>query len=68
MDEHRKVKGDIQFLNDETKKLFLNLEITGYGFIGITSKINEVQKNMPDILIERPTIEDIMLAYIERRE
>ncbi|ENY8660704.1 ABC transporter ATP-binding protein [Clostridioides difficile] len=68
LDEHRKVKGDIQFLNDEIKKLFLNLEITGYGFIGITSKINEVQKNMPDILIERPTIEDIMLAYIERRE
>ncbi len=48
-------------------KLFLNLEITGYGFIGITSKLMKC-KNMPDILIERPTIEDIMLAYIERRE
>lgn len=68
LDEHRKVKGDIKYLNEENKKLFLNLDISDYGFIGITEKIAEVQRNIPDILIERPTIEDIMLAYIERGE
>lgn len=68
LDEHRKVKGDIKYLNEENKKLFLNLDISDYGFIGITEKMAEVQCDIPDILIERPTIEDIMLAYIERGE
>lgn len=68
LDEHRKVKGDIKYLNEENKKLFLNLDISDYGFIGITEKMAEVQRNIPDILIERPTLEDIMLAYIERGE
>lgn len=68
LDEHRKVKGDTKYLNDENKKLFLNLEITDYGFVGITNNAIKVQNKIPNILIERPTIEDIMLAYIERRK
>ncbi|OIJ18882.1 sodium ABC transporter ATP-binding protein [Anaerobacillus alkalidiazotrophicus] len=66
IDTHRLVKGDIKDLTDETRNLFLNIEETEFGFSGITNQLSKVQKNMHDILIERPTIEDIMLGYIEK--
>lgn len=68
LDNYRLVKGDNKILNDQNKKLFLNLQTTNYGFIGITSRASDVQKSMPGSLFERPSVEDIMLAYIERGE
>ncbi|GAA5415302.1 vitamin B12 import ATP-binding protein BtuD [Paraliobacillus ryukyuensis] len=65
IDTHRLIKGDIKGLNDETRNLFLNIQETEFGFSGITNQLSKVQKNMHDILIERPTIEDIMLGYME---
>ncbi|MBC6971625.1 ABC transporter ATP-binding protein [Bacillus sp. Xin] len=66
IDTHRLVKGDIKDLTDETRNLFLNIQETEFGFSGITNQLSKIQKNMHDILIERPTIEDIMLGYIEK--
>jgi len=40
------------------------LHQTHYGFEGITNKKDDVRRLMPDVLMERPTIEDIMLSYI----
>ena len=68
LDKYRKIKGDIALLDEPCKKLFLNLHTTEYGFIGITSRVEEVQRNMKSIILERPTIEEIMLASIERRK
>jgi len=65
IDTHRLIKGDNNNLNAQTRKLFLNIRETGFGFTGITNKLSQVQKSMKDILVERPTIEDIMLGYIE---
>ena len=65
IDTHRLVKGDSKDLTVETRKLFLNIEESGFGFIGITNKLSQVQKSIKDILVERPTIEDIMLSYVE---
>ncbi|MFT5875682.1 MAG: ABC-2 type transport system ATP-binding protein [Clostridium sp.] len=65
MDTHRLVKGDSKDLTAQTRKLFLNIEESGFGFKGITNKLSQVQKNIKDILVERPTIEDIMLGYVE---
>lgn len=59
------IKGDNKALNNENKELFLNIQLTDFGFTGVTDKLSRVQKIIPDILVERPTIEDIMLAYIE---
>jgi ABC-2 type transport system ATP-binding protein len=59
------VKGDVKALNDENRKLFLNIQTTAFGFTGITDNLSEVQKSIPDILVERPAIEDIMLAHIK---
>ncbi|MBW9150575.1 ABC transporter ATP-binding protein [Clostridium sp. CM028] len=65
IDTHRLVKGDSKDLTIETRKLFLNIQETGFGFTGITNKLSQVQKTIKDILVERPTIEDIMLGYVE---
>jgi len=65
IDTHRLVKGDNKDLTAQTRKLFLNIRETGFGFTGITNKLFQVQKSIKDILVERPTIEDIMLGYVE---
>ena len=65
LDNYRLVKGDVKALNDKNRKQFLNIQTTDFGFTGVTDKLSEVQKSISDIIVERPTIEDIMLAYIE---
>ncbi|MGG5785288.1 ABC transporter ATP-binding protein [Bacillus albus] len=64
VDTHALVKGDNQLINEQTKPLFLNLYQSQYGFEGITHKKDDVRRLMPEVLMERPTIEDIMLSYI----
>ncbi|ACA56074.1 ABC transporter ATP-binding protein [Clostridium botulinum] len=65
IDNHRLVKGDKKYLNEETRKLFLNIQESSFGFTGLTKQLDLVQKSMSNILVERPSIEDIMLGYIE---
>ncbi len=64
MDTHGLVKGDKVMLNDYTRKLFLTLRETEYGFEGVTNQKSAVREQMKGVLIERPTIENIMLAYV----
>jgi len=64
LDTHGLVKGDRRVLNEQTRKLFLTLQETEYGFKGLTDKKAEVRQQMKGVLIERPTIEDIMLGYV----
>jgi len=66
LDEHGLVKGDRKDLNDRTRNLFLSLHETKYGFSGLTNDKASVHQQMKNVLIERPTIEDIMLSYIRR--
>ena len=64
IDTYRIVKGDIGQLTDDMRKCFLNISETAFGFTGITKQAAEIQRYFSDIIIERPTIEDIMLANI----
>ena len=64
LDTYRIVKGDIKVLTDDVRKLFLNITETPFGFTGITKQISEIPPFLSDIIVERPTIEDIMLANI----
>jgi len=66
MDGFRLVKGDIKALNAENRNLFLSVRENEFGFAGITDKLAEVRRSIPDVLAEKPSIEDIMLGYIER--
>ncbi|MCH4239139.1 MAG: ABC transporter ATP-binding protein [Oscillospiraceae bacterium] len=65
LENYRVVKGDTKDLNQENRKLFQNIKTTDFGFTGVTNQIKEVQECLPEIVIERPTIEDIMLSNIE---
>lgn len=64
LDTYRIVKGDIKSLNNGTRKFFLSISETAFGFTGITKQVSEVQRYLSDAIMERPTIEDIMLANI----
>ena len=65
LDTYRIVKGDVRALTADVRKLFLNISETAFGFTGVTKQAAEVQRYIPDAVIERPTIEDIMLGNIE---
>jgi ABC-2 type transport system ATP-binding protein len=64
LDTYRIIKGDIPALTDDVRKLLMNVSETAFGFTGITKRVSEVRSYIPDVIIERPTIEDIMLANI----
>lgn len=65
LDSYRIIKGDTKALNEDIRKLFLSIKATELGFTGITNQTAKVQKCIPEIIVERPTIEDIMLGNIE---
>lgn len=64
LSKYRIVKGNNCLLNTENRKMFLNLKQHSNDFIGLTDKPDEIAKIMPSALIERPTIENIMLEQI----
>lgn len=64
LDSHALVKGDKKLINERTEPLFLSLQVTAYGFEGITHNIQEVRQLMGNVHMEKPSIEEIMLAYI----
>lgn len=64
LDTYRIVKGDSRSLSTDVRKLFLSISETDFGFTGITKQISKVRSYIPDVMVERPTIEDIMLGNI----
>ena len=64
LDTFRTVKGNTAALNDKNKRLIRGLRVSAFGFTGIMDQVPEIKKEMPDVLLEKATIEDIMLAYI----
>lgn len=64
LDTFKKVKGNPKELSDETRRLFLSIQETEYGFVGITKNAAQIKLTCKNILTEKPTIEDIMLGYI----
>ncbi|MFB6467881.1 ABC transporter ATP-binding protein [Cytobacillus sp. Hz8] len=65
LERHALVKGDNNVINEYTKKLFLSLRQTAFGFEGITDKADEVRGKMNDVIVEKPSIENVMLAYVK---
>lgn len=67
MESYALVKGGPDQLNDEIKKNIMGLRETNVGFEALTDKPREIRNIVgEDILIERPTLEDIM--YYTRGE
>ncbi|WP_330586820.1 AAA family ATPase [Aminipila terrae] len=65
LDNYRIIKGDAKSLTEEIRKLFLKVSVTSFGFTGITNQSGKIRSCMPDVIMERLTIEDIMLASIK---
>lgn len=65
-DNWRIVKGDIKYLDDDLKKLFINLTETSFGFTGLTNHADKIKAVIPSLVMERASIEDIMLGYMKR--
>ena len=68
IERHHIVKGDKKALDENNKKLFIEIEKTSFGFAGLTNKLDEVRKAIPDIVVERVSVEDIMLGYLKEEE
>ncbi len=64
LDQHPLIKGDRAMLTPDHRALFLSLEENAYGFNGL-ARSPEALDVFPDALVERPTIEDILLAYMK---
>lgn len=62
LDKHKLVKGGS--LTPEQRALFLSLREGGYGYEGISRDAEQVRRACPDAVIERATVEEIMLAYL----
>lgn len=62
------VKGKKEFLNEDTRKKFVGIRENQFGFEGLVKNRNSINKFINnDIIIEKPTLEDVML-YFTRRE
>lgn len=49
-------------------RLLLYCDKSKYGFEGITDKAEMIKQYSMNLLFERTTIEEIMLAYVKERE
>lgn len=67
LDNYAMVKGGTDLLNSDTRNQFIGLRETSVGFEGLTDNIDNIKKIFKDeVLIERATLEDIMV-YTARR-
>lgn len=64
LQSHSLVKCPKDTPNEDIKELFLSLHMTRDGFEGITNKTNVLLEKISNVIIQKPTIEEIMLAYI----
>ncbi|NLW39932.1 MAG: ABC transporter ATP-binding protein [Tissierellia bacterium] len=59
------VKGGPELLDDSTRKKFLGLRETKFGFEGLTDDLDLFKRNFGDrVLIERASLEDIMVYSV----
>lgn len=59
------VKGDNVLLNDETKRLFIGIKTNPFGFAGLVQDKEKARRCFQkQALIEKPTLEDIMLYTV----
>ena len=62
MEEYRIAKGDSRDLSREAEELCISLRKTKYGFTGVTNKVEEMRHLVPDVLFEKPDMEEILMS------
>ncbi len=67
IESHYLVKADKSLLNQDNKKLFINIKENKFGFEGLTKEINSVKEILSkDCVIEKAKVEDIMYYYCKK--
>ncbi|NLC67812.1 MAG: ABC transporter ATP-binding protein [Clostridiaceae bacterium] len=68
LDNYGMVKGPTELLDAYTRKHFIGVKESSFGFEGLVSDKRNARKVFGDkVIIEKPTLDDIMV-YISRRE
>lgn len=63
------VKGDKKVLDENLRESFIGLKENMYGFEGLVRDRNNVRRMFGDrVLVEKPSLEDIMLYYTRREQ
>lgn len=63
------VKGDKKVLDENLRESFIGLKENMYGFEGLVRNRNNVRRMFGDrVLVEKPSLEDIMLYYTRREQ
>lgn len=63
------VKGDKKVLSPDFKKMFIGPKENAFGFEGLVRDRKKAKRLFPDnFIIEKPTLEDIMLYHIRREK
>jgi ABC-2 type transport system ATP-binding protein len=67
LESYKIVKGETKLLNQQTRKNFIGLRETQVGFEGLTDDAYKIRELFGDkILIEKATLEDIMVYTVRR--
>lgn len=67
MESYAIVKGGTELLNKDSRKEFIGLRETKVGFEGLTDNIDGMKRTFGNnILIEKATLEDIMVYSVRR--
>lgn len=64
-EKFRRVKGARADLTDSVRALLKNCTVNDYGFEGITAHYEELAAAIPDLVMERVQIEDLMMFFRE---
>nr|WP_312577309.1 ABC transporter ATP-binding protein [Sedimentibacter sp.] len=64
-DKYKVVKGGLDILNNDIQNYFIKINRNKYGFSGLTLKSDELYKKLgANIVIDKPSLEDIMLYMV----
>ncbi|MEG2584425.1 MAG: ABC transporter ATP-binding protein [Oscillospiraceae bacterium] len=63
IDSHKRIKGKKSLLDTALKDAMVDYQENENSFVGLVSNF-DLLKNYPDLIIEKPNVEDIMLFYI----
>ncbi|HHY90533.1 MAG TPA: ABC transporter ATP-binding protein [Clostridiales bacterium] len=65
IDNHAVIKGDKNLLNQENRKYFIGLRENQFGFEGLIRNKDKLNRDFANqVLIEKPSLEDIMIYYM----
>ncbi|MBO8170273.1 MAG: ABC transporter ATP-binding protein [Bacillaceae bacterium] len=69
LDHYGVVKGGLELLDDDVKTMFVGLKQSRYGFEGLVEDRREAEQLMGQhVVIEKPSLEDIMVFYARRNQ